>query len=145
MAEITRGRAAHIVFAVPVAQQMFRCRGGGLSRAHSVGCPSFTPRQCVTTRELFFLVDVIFLQVALGSLPLFLPLRDTRASAGLDTLHRRGWEVKTKLLRECRRLFTGGDGGCVGGLSVVWCARSGCERCAIFPVGRCRTARRGLE
>ena len=32
----------------------------------------------------------------------------------------------------------GGDGGCVAGLSVVWCARSGCGRCALFPVGRCR-------
>ena len=35
-------------------------------------------------------------------------------------------------------------GGCVAGLSIVWCTRSGCERCAVFPVGRCRTARRGL-
>ena len=61
-------------------------------------------------------------------------------------LYRRGWEVETKLLRECRRLFTdGGDGGCVARLSVVRCARSGSERCAVFLVGRCRTARRGLE
>ena len=51
-----------------------------------------------------------------------------------------------KLLRERKRLFTsGGDGGCVTGLSVVWCARSGSERCAVFLVGRFRTARRGLE
>ena len=33
----------------------------------------------------------------------------------------------------------GGDGGCVAGLSVVWCAHSGCGCCALFPVGRCRT------
>ena len=39
----------------------------------------------------------------------------------------------------------GGDGGCVAGLSVVWCARSGSERCAVFLVGRFGTARRGLE
>ena len=38
----------------------------------------------------------------------------------------------------------GGDGGCVAGL-FVWCARFGCGRCALFPVGRCRTARRDLE
>ena len=50
-----------------------------------------------------------------------------------------------KLLRERKRLFTGGDGGCVAGLSVVWCARSGSERYAVFLVGRFRTARRGLE
>ena len=31
------------VFALPVAPQVFRCRGGGLSRAHSVGRPPFTP------------------------------------------------------------------------------------------------------
>ena len=57
----------------------------------------------------------------------------TRASAGL---HRRGWEVETKLLRgESRRLSRAGgdcDRGCVAGLSVVWCARSGSERCAVF-------------
>ena len=39
----------------------------------------------------------------------------------------------------------GGDGGCVAALSVVWCARFGCGRCALFPVGRCRTARRDLD
>ena len=33
----------------------------------------------------------------------------------------------------------GGDGGCVAGLSVVWCARSGSGRCDVFLVGRCRT------
>ena len=33
----------------------------------------------------------------------------------------------------------GGDGGCVAGLSVVWCARSGCVRCALFPEGRYQT------
>ena len=77
VADITCGRAAHICFALPVAPQMLRCRGGSLSRAHSVGRPPCTPRQCVTTREVFLWVDVILLQVALGSLPLFLPLRDT--------------------------------------------------------------------
>ena len=29
---------------LPVTPQMFRCRGGGLSRAHSVGSPPCTPR-----------------------------------------------------------------------------------------------------
>ena len=38
----------------------------------------------------------------------------------------------------------GGDGDDAG-LSVVWCARFGCGRCALFPVGRCRTARRDME
>ena len=103
MVQIACGCAAHTVFVLTVTPQMFRCRGCSLSRAHSVGRPPCTPRQCVTTRELFFWMDVIFLQVALGSLPLILPLRDT-ASAGL---HRRGWEAETKLLRECKRLFAG--------------------------------------
>ena len=75
VAEITRGRAAHTGFIIPVAPQMLRCWGGSLYRA--VGRPPCTPRQCVPTRELFLWVDVIFIQVALGSLPLFLPLRDT--------------------------------------------------------------------
>ena len=46
-----------------------------------------------------------------------------------------------KLFRECRRIFTpaGGGGGGVAGLSVVWSARSGCGRCALFPVGRFQT------
>ena len=39
----------------------------------------------------------------------------------------------------------GGDGGCVAGLSVVWCARSGCVRCALFPEGRYQTEPRGPE
>ena len=77
MVQIACGCAAHTVFVLTVAPQMFRCRGGSLSRAHSVGRPPCTPWQCVTTRELFFWMDVIFLQVALGSLPLMLPLRDT--------------------------------------------------------------------
>ena len=29
----------------------------------------------------------------------------------------------------------GGDGGCVADLYVVWRARSGCGRCALFLVG----------
>ena len=77
MVQIACGSAAHTVFVLTVAPQMFRCRGGCLSRAHSVGRPPCTPRQCVTTRELFFWMDVIFHQVALGSLPLILSLRDT--------------------------------------------------------------------
>ena len=91
VAEITCGRATHTGFALPVAPQTLRCRGGSLSWAHSVGRPPCTPRQCVTTRELFLWVDVIRLQIALGSLPLFLPHRDTRVC-----LHRRCWEVETK-------------------------------------------------
>ena len=35
-------------------------------------------------------------------------------------------------------LRAGGDGGCVARLSVVWCARSGCERCAYFRWGDVR-------
>ena len=53
MIQVACGFAAHTVFALPVAPQMFRCRGGDLSRAHSVGRPPCTP------------------------LPLFLPLRGT--------------------------------------------------------------------
>ena len=68
MVHIACGCAAHAVFVLTVAPQMFRWRGGSLSRAHSVGRPPCSPRQCVTTRELFFWMDVIFLQVALGSL-----------------------------------------------------------------------------
>ena len=69
MVQIACGCAAHTVFVLTVAPQMFRCCGGSLSRAHSVGRPPCSPRQCVTTRELFFWMGVIFLQVALGSLP----------------------------------------------------------------------------
>ena len=35
MIEIACGCAAHTVFALPVAPQLFRCRGGGLSRGHT--------------------------------------------------------------------------------------------------------------
>ena len=84
VAKIACGRAAHTGFVLPVAAQMFRCRGGGLSRA-----------QCVTTRESFYWVDVIFLPVALGSLSLILPL-------GYTGLHGRGWDDALKLFRECR-------------------------------------------
>ena len=77
MVQIACGCVAHTVFVLTLAPQMFRCRGGSLSRAHSVGRPPCSPRQCVTTRELFFWMDIIFRQVALGSLPLILPLRDT--------------------------------------------------------------------
>ena len=70
--------ALHIqFFALPVAPQTVRCRGGGLSRAHSLGRPSFMPQQHVTTRESFFWVNVVFLSTAIGCLPLFLPLRET--------------------------------------------------------------------
>ena len=144
MVQIACGCAAHTVFVLTVAPQMFRCRGGSLSRAHSVGRPPCTPRQCVTTRELFFWMDVIFLQVALGSLPLMLPLRDT-SFCGL-TQERLGGRLRRNYCASVGGFSrAGGDGGCVAGLSVVWCARSGSERCAVFLVGRCRTARRGLE
>ena len=48
------GCTAHTGFALPVAPQMFRCRGGDLSRAYSVGRPPCTPRQCVSTRSCSF-------------------------------------------------------------------------------------------
>ena len=66
--EIACGCAAHTVLAVPVAPQMFRCRGGSLSRAHLVCRPPCTPRQRVTTRESFFWVDVIFRKDTIGYL-----------------------------------------------------------------------------
>ena len=59
MGEIACGRAAHKVFALPVAPQMFPCRGVGLSRAHSVGRPPCMPRQRVTTWESLFWVEVV--------------------------------------------------------------------------------------
>ena len=143
VAEITCGRATHTCFALTVAPQMLRCRGGSLSRAHSVSRPPCMPRQCVTTRELFFWVDVIRLQVALGSLPLFLPLRNTSfwgAYTGEAGRFRRNCCVSVGGSSRA-----GGDGCCVAGLSDVWCARFGCGRCTLFPVGRCRTARIDLE
>ena len=91
MVQIACGCAAHTVFVITVAPQMFRCRGGSLSRAHSVGRPPCSQRQCVTTRELFFWMDVIFFQVALGSLPLILPLRDT-SFCGLTQERLGGWD-----------------------------------------------------
>ena len=42
MVKIACGCAAHTVFVLTVAPQMFRCRGGSLSRAHSVGRPPCT-------------------------------------------------------------------------------------------------------
>ena len=71
--EITCGRAPHAGFSLPVAPQMFRFRGDSLSRAHSLAIRHVR----LGSRALLFWVDVIFLQVALGSLQLFLPLRDT--------------------------------------------------------------------
>ena len=101
--QVACGCAAHTVFAVPVAPQMFRCRGGSLSRAHSVGCPPCTPRQRVTTRESFFW-SMLYLFRLLSVCSHCSCHFAIRASAGV---HRRGWEVETKLFRECRRLFTG--------------------------------------
>ena len=95
----------HTVLALLVAPQMFHWQGAA--------CPERTrlavrhvrqPRQCVTARKLLSSVEVVFLDVAIGSLPLFLPLRDTSWAADLP---RRGWDVEVKLLRDCRRLFTG--------------------------------------
>ena len=59
----------HTVFALPVAPQMFRYRGGSLSRAHSVGRPPCTLRQCVTTWESFFWVDFVYSLVCYRLLP----------------------------------------------------------------------------
>ena len=119
MVQIACVCAAHTVFVLTVAPQMFRCRG--LSRAHSVGRPPYTPRQCVTTRELFVWMDVIFLQVALGSLPLILPLRDTsfklvkrreeghvlrrKLDAPMPGKRRRGRQ-KTRWKDSCKEIWT---------------------------------------
>ena len=101
--EITCGRATHAGFSLPVAPQMFRFRGDSLSRAHSLairhvrhGSVSPLGRCYFGWMSYFFRL----LWVASNCSCHFA----TRASAGL---HRRGWEVETKLLRECRRLFTG--------------------------------------
>ena len=70
MAEIASGCAAHTVFALPVAPHVFRCRGGGLSRAHSVGrqlCRP-TPRQCLTHSGVVLLVGC---RISLGCYRLF--------------------------------------------------------------------------
>ena len=103
MVQVACGCAAHTVFALPVAPQIFRCRGGSLSRAHSVGCPSCTPRQRVTTRGRSF-GWMLYLFRSLSVCSHCSCHFAIRASAGL---HRRGWEVETKLFRECRRLLTG--------------------------------------
>ena len=47
MVQIACGCAAHTVFVLTVAPQMFRCRDGSLSRAHSVGRPTLTPEKLV--------------------------------------------------------------------------------------------------
>ena len=81
--QITCGCTAQTCFSLPVAPQMFSCRGGGLSRAQSVGRP---PRQCVTTRESFIRVDVVFLKVqAIECLPLFQPLYLMNARESCNT------------------------------------------------------------
>ena len=48
---IVCGCAANTVPGFPVGPHIYRCRRGGLSRAHSVGRPPCTARQCVTTRH----------------------------------------------------------------------------------------------
>ena len=72
----------------------------------------------MTTRELFLWVDVIRLQIALGSLTLFLPLHETsellRAYTGEAGRLRRNCCASVGGLSRA-----GGDGGCVAGLSVV--------------------------
>ena len=72
MVEIACRCTAHTVFALPVAPQMFHCRGGSLSRAHSVGRPTCAQRQRVTTRESFFWVDVVSLKAGHRSTLAFL-------------------------------------------------------------------------
>ena len=100
VAGITSGRAAHTGFALPVAPQMFCCQGGSLSRAHSVGRPPCSV--CPLGSCSFGWTSYVFrlLWVASHCSCHFA----THASVGL---HRRGWEVETKLLRACRRPFTG--------------------------------------
>ena len=86
--EIACGCTAHTVLAFPVAP-----RGGGLSRAHSLGRPPCTPWHCVTTQDSLFRMYVIFLDFAVGCLPLFLPLSGT--SFCVFAQERLGWCYKT--------------------------------------------------
>ena len=143
MVDIACRCAAHTVLALTVATQMFRCRGGGLSRVNSVGRPPCTPRQrmydhsgvvplggCCICLDCYRFAPTVLATSRHGLLPAY-----TR-EAGM--LKRNCFESLGGYSR------AGGDGGCVPGLSVVQCAHSGCGRCAIFPVGRCRTAGRGL-
>ena len=52
MVEISCGCNTHTMFALPaVAPQMFRCRGGGLSRAHSVGRPPCTADISISCKD----------------------------------------------------------------------------------------------
>ena len=101
MVHVACGRAAHTVLGLPVAPQMFRCRCGSLSRAHSVGCPPCTPRQHVTlgSRSFGWMLYLFRLLSVCSHCSCHFAIR---SSAGL---HRRGWEVEMKLFRECRRLF----------------------------------------
>ena len=92
--------AIHTVFALPVAPQMFCCHGGSLSRAHSVGHPPCTPRQCGATPGPFLWAYVLFLEAASQCSCHCV----TQASA---CLHRRGWDVAMKRSRDYRWLFTG--------------------------------------
>ena len=105
VAEITRGRAAHTGFALPVAPQMLRCRGGSLSRAHSVGRPLCRHGSVWPFGSCSFGWTSYFFR-----LPWVAPHCScqfaTRSSAGLQS---RGWEIETKLLRVCRRPFTSPD------------------------------------
>ena len=103
MVQVACGCAAHTVFAVPVAPQMFRCRGGGLSRAHSVGPSPCTPGQRVTlgSRSSGWMLYLFRLLSVCSHCTCHFA---TRAPAGLD---RRGWEVEMKVFREFRRLLTG--------------------------------------
>ena len=108
VANIACGRAPHTGFALPLVPQMFRCRGGSLSRAHSVGRPPCTPRQCVTTRESFCWVDVLSVASHCSC------HLATRASV---VFHRRGWDAAMKLLAYVGGYSrAGGYGGCVAGL-----------------------------
>ena len=54
------------VFALPVAPQMFRCRGGGLSRANSVGRPPCTPSMAVCDLSLHICVLLGGCRISVG-------------------------------------------------------------------------------
>ena len=116
---------------------MFRSRGGRLSRAHSVVRPPCTPRQCVVTRESFFGGGC---RISLGCYMLHPSVLTTSRD---ELLRAHKWEAVMLKLKCCESVGGNsrvvGDRGCsvrkLSGARSFWHGR-----CAVFPVGQCRTA-----
>ena len=138
--QVACGCAAHTVFAVPVAPQMSGWQPvpsalGWMSAMHATAACGHSGvvllGRCCTSLDCCLFAPTVLATSPYGLL---------RAYTG------EAWRLKRNFFESVGDSSrAGGDGGCVAGLSVVWCAGSGCVRCASFPEGRFQTERRGPE